>query len=284
MEQERSPHCTFALTDAAPDSVSVQLFVLFPPLEQAPDQIASRPFETESVIAVPVVNEADPVLPTATAIPDGLELTVSPFRPVAVTVSVAVEVGGGGGGGEDAEGVTVSVAVLVTPPPETEIVTTVCALTAEVKTLKPPFVTPAGTIMLPGTVATAGLLLATWKVVSVDWGEAMLTVADEPPPWPTVEVGESVRDAGGGCGRSVSWVCAVAPFQLAVRVAVVGAATALVDSGNEAEKSPGATVTVGGGLTARELLDRLTTAPLAGAWPFSITIAPACAPPLMGPG
>jgi len=29
------------------------------------------------------------------------------------------------------------------------------------------------------------------------------------------------------------------------------------------------------------LLERLTKAPLAGAWPFSITIAPACAPPLM---
>jgi len=172
-----------AVTDAAPFNVSVQLFVLFPPLEQAPDQMASRPFETESVIAAPVAKEADPVLPTGTAMPAGLELTVSPFLPVAVTVSVADEAGGGGGGGgADAEGVTVNVAVLVTPPPETEIVTAVCTLTAEVKTLKPPFVTPAGTIMLPGTAATAGLLLATWKVVSVDCGEAMLTVANEPPP------------------------------------------------------------------------------------------------------
>jgi len=67
-------------------------------------------------------------------------------------------------------------------------------------------------------------------------------------------------------------------------VAVVGVATALVESGNEVEKSPGATVTVGGGLTDRELLDRLTTAPPAGAWPFSITIAPACAPPLIVAG
>jgi len=78
------------VTDAVPVNVNVQLFVLFPPLEQAPDQIASRPFETLSVIAVPVENDADPVLPTATLIPAGLEVTRSPLRPVAVTLSVAV--------------------------------------------------------------------------------------------------------------------------------------------------------------------------------------------------
>ena len=78
------------MTDAAPLSVNVQVFVLFPPLEQAPDQMASRPFETVSVIDVPVVNDADPVLPTKTLIPTGVEVTRSPLRPVAVTVSVAV--------------------------------------------------------------------------------------------------------------------------------------------------------------------------------------------------
>jgi len=52
--------------------------------------MASRPFETVSVIEVPVVNDADPVLPTATLIPAGVEVTLSPVRPVAVTVSVAV--------------------------------------------------------------------------------------------------------------------------------------------------------------------------------------------------
>jgi len=82
-------HWTFAVTDAAPVIVNVQLFDLFPPLEQAPDQMASRPFETLSVIAVPVVKDADPVLPTATSIPAGLEVTRSPLLPVAVTVSVA---------------------------------------------------------------------------------------------------------------------------------------------------------------------------------------------------
>ena len=85
----RLSHCTFAVTVAVPPSVNVQVFVLLPPLEQAPDQIASRPFVTLSVIAVPVANEADPVLPTLTLMPAGVDVTRSPLRPVAVTVSVA---------------------------------------------------------------------------------------------------------------------------------------------------------------------------------------------------
>jgi hypothetical protein len=85
-----SAHCTFAVTDAVPLNVNVQLFTSSPSLEQAPDQIAVRPFETVSVIAVPIENDADPVLPTATLIPAGLEATRSPVRPVAVTLSVAV--------------------------------------------------------------------------------------------------------------------------------------------------------------------------------------------------
>lgn len=82
-------HRTLAVTDAAPVSVNVQLLALFPPVEQAPDQVASRPLATLRVIAVPVVNEADLVLPTATSMPAGLDVTRSPLRPVAVTVSVA---------------------------------------------------------------------------------------------------------------------------------------------------------------------------------------------------
>ena len=73
-----------------PDSVKVQVRCLLPPLEQAPDQIASRPLLTLSVIAVPAANDAEPVLPTLTLIPAGLDVTRSPLRPVAVTLSVAV--------------------------------------------------------------------------------------------------------------------------------------------------------------------------------------------------
>ena len=82
-------YCTLALTEAAPVRVNVHVFALLPPLEQAPDQITSRVLEALSVIEVPVVNVAEPLAPTATLIPAGLEVTRSPVRPVAVTVSVA---------------------------------------------------------------------------------------------------------------------------------------------------------------------------------------------------
>ena len=78
-----------ALTDAAPVMVNVHAFTLLPPLEQAPDQIVPRPLEALSVTGVPVVNVAEPVLPTATLIPAGLEVICSPLLPVAVTVNVA---------------------------------------------------------------------------------------------------------------------------------------------------------------------------------------------------
>jgi hypothetical protein len=73
-----------------PVSVNVQLFCLLPPLEHAPDQMASRPFVTLSVIDVPEANVAEPVVPTATVSPLGVDRTDSPDRPLAVTVSVAV--------------------------------------------------------------------------------------------------------------------------------------------------------------------------------------------------
>ena len=104
--------------------MNVHVLVLLPLLEQAPDQIASRPFDTLSVIDVPVANDADPVLPTATFSPEGVEPTVSPLRPLAVTVSVAVPVVV-----EEFDRVTISAADLVTPPPDTEIVTAVSAET-----------------------------------------------------------------------------------------------------------------------------------------------------------
>src|SRR3954452_23602837 len=104
-------YCTLAVTEAAPFRVKVHVFVLLPPLEHAPDQITSRPFVALSVIEVPTVNEAEPLLPVATLMPAGVELTRSPPRPVAVTLSVALWPPPPGG----AAGVTVSVAFLVVP-------------------------------------------------------------------------------------------------------------------------------------------------------------------------
>ncbi len=99
-------HCTLAVIAAAALKVNAHVLLLLPPLEHAPDQIASRPFETLNEIAVPLTNDAEPVLPTATLMPAGLEVTLSPLRPVAVTVSVTACAGG----------VTVSVADRVEPP------------------------------------------------------------------------------------------------------------------------------------------------------------------------
>lgn len=75
--------------------MNVQLLRLLPLLEQAPDQIASRPFDTVSVIDVAAANAALPVLPTDTLMPVGLDVIRSPLRPLAVTVSVAEPDGGG---------------------------------------------------------------------------------------------------------------------------------------------------------------------------------------------
>ena len=131
------------MTVAVPVSVNVQ--VLLSPLVHAPDQTTLRPFETVSVIAVPVLNGADLVLPTATLIPAGLEVTLSPRRPLAVTVSVA----------DWPAGVTVSVAVRVPPPPVAVIVTGVDTATALVAIGKVALVAPCVTVTLAGTVAAA---------------------------------------------------------------------------------------------------------------------------------
>src|SRR5438128_1213712 len=115
--------------------MNVHVFALLPPLEHAPDQIASRPFEIVSVIDVPVVNVADAVLPTATLIPAGTEVTLSPLRPVAVTVRVAVPVAAGGA--------TVKAAERVTPKALAVMVATVDAVTDVVAMATVALVAPA---------------------------------------------------------------------------------------------------------------------------------------------
>jgi len=125
---------------------------LLPPLEQAPDQITLRSFVALRVIDVPVVNVDEPVLPTATLMPAGLEVTRSPLRPVAVTDTVADWAGGAGG-------VTDSVTVRVALPAVPVSVTDVVAVTAVVAMPKFALIAPPGTVTLAGTLATAGLLL-----------------------------------------------------------------------------------------------------------------------------
>jgi hypothetical protein len=60
----RPSYCTFASTVEFVLSVNVHVLALAPLLEHAPDQMASRPLETVSVILLPAANGAVDVLPT----------------------------------------------------------------------------------------------------------------------------------------------------------------------------------------------------------------------------
>ena len=67
-------------------------------------------------------------------------------------------------------------------------------------------------------------------------------------------------------------------------VATVVAVTAVVVNGTDPDHNPAGTVIVGGTITAGELLERLTTAPPAGAGPGRSTQAAAGVPPLSAGG
>jgi len=183
----RAVYCTFAVTDEFAFNASVQVFVLAPPLEHAPPQIASRPLATLSVTAVPGANCAVPVVPVATLKPAGFDTTRSPLRPPAVTPSEMVF--------GATTGFSVKVAERVTPPPETEIAASVCVLTAAVLMKNPPVVLPAGIVTEFAVSDADALLLLIWKIWSVAEGAAMVTVAKE-LLIPLTDAGLNAMDAG----------------------------------------------------------------------------------------
>jgi hypothetical protein len=194
-----SLHCTLAVTAAVPFKVKVQVFRLLPPLEHAPDQIASLPLLAVRVMLVPEVKGACMELPTATLIPAGLDVTRSPLRPVAVTVRTAVVTGG-------AAGFTVRGAILVRPPAVAKMVNPVDVATGAVGTEKDTLVSPAGTVTVIGTVAI-GLLL---EIVAANpLGGAGLVTARmasvEVPPVTTLGNKPMLNSvAGGGGGKTVT--------------------------------------------------------------------------------
>jgi len=97
----------------------------------------------------------DTTLPPAGAGPGSVTAPVDGLPPVTL-VGLTVNDDRLPDGGSVPSGFTVNMADFVTPPPETEIVTSVCVVTVVVKMLKPPRVTPDGTITLLGTWAIDG--------------------------------------------------------------------------------------------------------------------------------
>jgi hypothetical protein len=113
----------------------------------------------------------------------------------------------------------------------------------------------------------------------------MVTFPVELPSPPITQLGNSVSDVGtAACALTVSSDCTLAPFQLAVIVTTVSVVTVPAKNDTPPARFPAGTVTVAGGRAAGELLERLTTAPPAGARPFNSTVTPTCPPPLMMAG
>jgi len=224
------------VTDAAPLRVNVQVLRLLPPLDHAPDQTASRPLVTLNVIDVPVANDADPVLPTDTLIPAGLEVTRSPLRPVALTVSVAL----------CPAGPSVSVAVRVTPAALAVIVTGVDVVTLVVVIVKVALVAPCATVTLAGVAAAA--LLSDSETANPPDGAAAVNVTvpcDELPP--TTDAGltdtaESAAGTGVPDALTVNAAVRVTPPNDAENVTVNEPPTARVVMVNVALVAPAATV------------------------------------------
>jgi len=188
-------YCTLAATLAFCVRVKVQVWVLAPLLEHAPDHMAERPLATLRVTTVLGWNWDTAVVPVGTLKPAGLETMLSPLRPPAVTPRERVVLGAGG--------LSVSVADRVTPPPATEIVTRVWVETGCVCMLTPPVICPAEISTWLAKLAKAGLLLLICRIWSVLEAAARVTTANE-PLCPLVDAGLSEMEAGWACGKTVS--------------------------------------------------------------------------------
>jgi hypothetical protein len=252
------------VTDAVPPIVKVHDVFFDPPLEQLPVQIAERPVVTVNVTVLPIANDAEPLLPVATLMPAGLEVTRWLLRPVTLTVSVAFW---GGGGAAD----TVSVEVVVTPPQLAEIVTCVEVLTAEVEIGNVKVLEGAVIATVAGTVTAPGLLLDSVTVAPpCGGGPESITVPLAPSPPVTVDgLTEMLCSvAGGGSPAGVVTVSVpvrVPPLYEAVIVTVFDAVTADVLIVNPPVKLFPGTVTVAGTLAVDgSLLLSVITAPASG--------------------
>jgi hypothetical protein len=158
-----------------------------------------------------------------------------------------------------------------------EIVTVSLGLARFVLTVNVAEVLPFGIVTETGTLALLSLLESETVTPLDGAGEPRVTVPVEAPPALTV-FGLKVRDARLG-GSTVSVALADAPFNVAVSIAAVSAATGVVLIVKLAESFPGLKVTVLETIAALVPLDRFTLSPPDGAGPERVTDPVAEAPP-----
>jgi hypothetical protein len=158
-------------------------------------------------------------------------------------------------------------------------VTSVGSDTGVVVTVKVAELAPASTVTVAGTVATSVLLLLRLTVKPSAWaGPLSVTVPVAVPP-PVTEVGSSVKPVSDG-GLTVTEALALLPFDVAVIVAVVAAATGDVVAVKSTEVAPPGTVTDPGTVTAGSLLVRPTISPPVGAGVPRVTVPVTDVPPI----
>jgi hypothetical protein len=159
-----------------------------------------------------------------------------------------------------------------------EIVTEVDVVTVLVVTVKVALVAPAATVTLAGTVATeVRLLERVTTVPPVGAGPDSVTAPVE-GAGPLTVVGFRVKALS--VGAVTVKVAVLVVLRVAVMVGEALVATGLVVTVKVAVVAFAATVTLDGTLAAVVLLlDRVTTAPPAGAGPFNVTVPVDGVPP-----
>lgn len=139
---------------------------------------------------------------------------------------------------------------------------------------------PAATVTVPGTLAVAGLLLASVITTPpVGAGPVRVTVpVDGVPPETVVGFNARLERAGG---ITVIVACLIILAKLAVMITAVRRATGVVEIVKVAAVLPDATVTLTGTDAAEGMaLDRVTVRPPEGAFPVSVTVPVAVLPPV----
>jgi hypothetical protein len=171
-------------------------------------------------------------------------------------------------------------ALLVTFARFAEIVTSVSDFGRLVDTVTCALVAPAATVMLLGTAAMLGRLLDSLTVNPPGGAAPLRTIVAVDGVPPRTSVGLRLIETRAVIGVTVSAADRLTPASVAEIVTTVDDDTAFVDTTNPTVVVPAGTVTLAGTVaTAVLLLDRVTTAPPAGAAALSVTVPVDVLPP-----